>query len=132
MLAERNNEACHSRRQLSGASTESESKLLLLPFLKRSSRKEREPPGAACIRLGCGGTAYIEAMCLMVDAIQDCQVVLCRGMGWRAAQELVRRGINPLVIQDELTPRQAVQKYLAGELTPAQGFCRNTGRPRHE
>lgn len=65
----------------------------------------------------------------MVSAIEDCHVVLCRGMGWRAAQELVRSGINPLVIQDELTPQQAVEKYLAGELTPAKGFCRNTGRP---
>ncbi len=65
----------------------------------------------------------------MIAALEGCQVVLCRGMGWHAASELVRSGINPLVIQDELSPRDAVLKYIAGALKPAAGFCRITGRP---
>ncbi len=60
----------------------------------------------------------------MVKTLQDCHVVLCRGMGWRAAEELVRRGINPMVIRGELSPQEAVQHYLDGKLTPAHGFCR--------
>ncbi len=60
----------------------------------------------------------------LVRAIFDCQVVLCRGMGWRAAEELVRNGINPMVIQGELSPQDAVQHYINGTLNPADGFCR--------
>jgi predicted Fe-Mo cluster-binding NifX family protein len=65
----------------------------------------------------------------MVDALAGCQAVLCRGMGWQAAEALVRGGINPLVIQGELSPHEAVQQYIDGKLIPATGFCRNTGRP---
>jgi predicted Fe-Mo cluster-binding NifX family protein len=61
--------------------------------------------------------------------LDGCQVVLCRGMGWRAAAELVRHGINPLVIVGELSPRVAVEHYLAGTLKPAPGFCRYPNRP---
>jgi nitrogen fixation protein NifB len=60
----------------------------------------------------------------VIEALRDCQVVLCRGMGWRAAGELVRHGINPLVIEGELSPREAVEQYMAGTLKPAPGFCR--------
>ena len=60
----------------------------------------------------------------MVACLRDCHIVLCRGMGWRAAEELVRLGINPMVIQGELSPEEAVQHYIDGKLTPAHGFCR--------
>ena len=65
----------------------------------------------------------------MVAELEGCQVVLCRGMGLRAAGDLVRCGINPIVISDELSPAEAVQKYIDGALTPAAGFCRISGRP---
>ncbi len=64
----------------------------------------------------------------MLVVLDGCRVVLCRGMGWRAAEVLVRGGVNPMVIQGDLTPRQAVQQYLDGGLVPAAGFCRPTGR----
>ena len=60
----------------------------------------------------------------VIALIQDCRAVLCRGMGWRIAEELVRRGINPLVIAGDLSPRAAVEHYLAGTLKAAPGFCR--------
>lgn len=60
----------------------------------------------------------------IVAALDDCQVILCRGMGWRAASALVRGGLNPLVIQGDVSPREAVQQYLSGTLQPASGFCR--------
>ena len=60
----------------------------------------------------------------VIEALHDCQVILCRGMGWRAAGELVRHGINPLVIEGDLSPREAVEQYIAGKLKPAPGFCR--------
>jgi predicted Fe-Mo cluster-binding NifX family protein len=60
----------------------------------------------------------------IIATLDDCQVILCRGMGWRAASALVRGGLNPLVIKGEVSPRQAVQQYLSGTLQPASGFCR--------
>ncbi len=68
----------------------------------------------------------------LLDVLDGCQVVLCRGMGWRAAQELVRHGVNPIVILDQLTPDQAVEKYIWGGLTPGKGFCRPGGRLKAE
>jgi predicted Fe-Mo cluster-binding NifX family protein len=65
----------------------------------------------------------------VISMLEDCQVILCRGMGWRAATELVRHGINPLVIVGELSPRVAVEHYLAGKLKPAPGFCRRQAKP---
>ncbi len=60
----------------------------------------------------------------IIAALDDCQVVLCRGMGWRAAAAMVRGGLNPLVIKGEVSPREAVEQYLSGTLQPASGFCR--------
>ena len=60
----------------------------------------------------------------MIAALEDCRVVLCRGMGWHAATALVRRGINPLVITGDMSPREAAEQYIAGTLQPASGFCR--------
>jgi len=60
----------------------------------------------------------------MVAALQDCQVVLCGGMGWRAAEELQARGIKPLVVKFPGPPAEAVAAYLAGSLNAAVPFCR--------
>lgn len=60
----------------------------------------------------------------VIGMLVDCRAVLCRGMGWRIAEELVRHGVNPLVIAGDLSPRAAIEHYLAGTLKPAPGFCR--------
>ena len=60
----------------------------------------------------------------IVAALQDCSVVLCYGMGWRAAEDLLRNEIRPLVIDGVVSPIEAVQQFVAGSLKPASGFCR--------
>lgn len=60
----------------------------------------------------------------IVAALQDCQAVLCYGMGWRAAEDLNKHGIKPFVIDGEVTPTEAVQRFVAGKLKPASGFCK--------
>jgi predicted Fe-Mo cluster-binding NifX family protein len=60
----------------------------------------------------------------VVEALKDCTAVLCHGMGWRAAQDLNNNGITPLVIDGQVTPREAVELLIAGNLKPASGFCR--------
>jgi predicted Fe-Mo cluster-binding NifX family protein len=60
----------------------------------------------------------------VVGALQDCQALLCRGMGGRAATELQASGIRPLVFIDDLSPEQAVAELVAGTLKAASTFCR--------
>jgi predicted Fe-Mo cluster-binding NifX family protein len=59
----------------------------------------------------------------IVEALADCEVVLCHGMGWRAAAALREGGIKAYILQEELSPREAVTKYLSGELSLAEDFC---------
>jgi predicted Fe-Mo cluster-binding NifX family protein len=60
----------------------------------------------------------------IVEALRDCQVVLCGGMGWRAAQEFQANGIRAVVVDFSLSPEQAVQGLVDGTLKPNAGFCR--------
>lgn len=60
----------------------------------------------------------------IVAALRDCDVILCYGMGWRAAEDLKQNGIQAFVLQGEMSPEAAVSAYLAGELGPAGGLCR--------
>jgi predicted Fe-Mo cluster-binding NifX family protein len=59
----------------------------------------------------------------IVSALDDCAAVLCYGMGWRAAEDLRNNGIQPLVVDREATPQEAVELFAAGKLKPAGGFC---------
>lgn len=60
----------------------------------------------------------------LVEALRDCGVVLCGGMGWRAAEELQAQGIQPLVVKFPGPAAEAVAAYLAGTLNSAVPFCR--------
>jgi predicted Fe-Mo cluster-binding NifX family protein len=51
----------------------------------------------------------------MAQAIQDCEVVLCRGMGYGAYQSMQQVGIRP-VVTDEVEVDAAVQAYIEGRL----------------
>jgi predicted Fe-Mo cluster-binding NifX family protein len=60
----------------------------------------------------------------IVEALRDCRVVLCGGMGWRAAEEFQSRGIQPLVVKFPGPAAEAVAAYLAGTLPSVIPFCR--------
>jgi predicted Fe-Mo cluster-binding NifX family protein len=51
----------------------------------------------------------------MAEAIRDCQVLICRGMGAGAYQSMRQCGITP-VVTDIADMEQAVQAYIAGQL----------------
>jgi predicted Fe-Mo cluster-binding NifX family protein len=51
----------------------------------------------------------------MIGAIQDCQVLLARGMGWGARSSLKEAGIET-IITDVESIDAAVKEYLAGRL----------------
>ncbi len=61
----------------------------------------------------------------MAAILDGCSLVVCGGMGWRAAQSLEEAAIRPVIVAAAGPAAQIVTRYLAGELTPAQdGFCR--------
>ncbi|NLI16833.1 MAG: iron-molybdenum cofactor biosynthesis protein [candidate division Zixibacteria bacterium] len=49
-------------------------------------------------------------------ALGDCQIVICRGMGRRAINDLQAKGINPAIIAADITAREAVELLAAGKL----------------
>ncbi len=51
----------------------------------------------------------------MVVAIADCQVLLCRGMGWGAYESMKKAGITPIVT-DIAEIDAAAQAYLDGTI----------------
>lgn len=60
----------------------------------------------------------------IVEALRDCEAVLCYGMGWRAAEALREGGIRAFVLQQEMSPEEAVGRYILDDLPPAGDFCR--------
>jgi predicted Fe-Mo cluster-binding NifX family protein len=63
----------------------------------------------------------------VIAALRDCQVVLCGGMGGRAAEDLQASGIRPVMVDAGLSPSQAAQGFVEGTLKPGSGFCRCHG-----
>ncbi|MBC7353418.1 MAG: hypothetical protein H5U08_13745 [Thermogutta sp.] len=58
----------------------------------------------------------------IVDALRDCQIVLCGGIGRKAAQELEAVGVRPIVIQPTGSARQVVEAYLGGNIETREEF----------
>ena len=61
----------------------------------------------------------------ILQALADCDVVICAGMGGRAAEALRSAGITEIVVAAPGVADQTVAAYLAGTLPASgQGFCR--------
>lgn len=77
-------------------------------------------------RGGCRGDGHHDAPHTHTDlirALRDCDCVLCRGMGWRAARDLADAGIRAAVVAGELTPEEAARQYACGRLPSTETFC---------
>jgi len=59
----------------------------------------------------------------IINALHDCDAVLCFGMGRRAAEDLQANGIMPFIVTEEMPADEAVKAYLDGKLKPGQDFC---------
>ncbi len=57
----------------------------------------------------------------MVEAIADCQVLLCRGMGGGAYESMKQAGITPIVT-DIVKIEAAAQAYLEGSIVDHKEF----------
>ena len=61
----------------------------------------------------------------ILSSIAGCDVVICAGMGWRAAEALKQAGVREVVVTEPGPAEEKVRAYLKGEITAgAQGFCR--------
>lgn len=68
----------------------------------------------------------------IVHALHDCQAALCYGMGWKAADDLKRNGIQPVIVDRRRSPEEAVSLFVEGKLAPAnREFCAGHEGHRH-
>ena len=59
----------------------------------------------------------------IINALSDCNVVLCYGMGQGAAHDLSANNIQPFIVGEKMTAQDAVEAFLAGNLPYTQKFC---------
>jgi predicted Fe-Mo cluster-binding NifX family protein len=84
---------------------------------------EHQPHQGLTGEIDCHGTgmAAAAAHLRMVQPIQDCQVLLARGMSWSARECLLGAGIRP-ILTDLESLEEAVQAYLEGTIVDHVGF----------
>jgi predicted Fe-Mo cluster-binding NifX family protein len=51
-----------------------------------------------------------------VNALADCQAVICRGMGRRAVADLAANGIRPAITSEDVSAQEAAKLYAGGSL----------------
>jgi len=88
-----------------------------------TDRQMRPNQGEECHNGGAGGEHVCGAQGHggIVERIGDCQMVLCGGMGQRAANALQVNGISPVVVQPVGSAEETVAAFLAGKVTPLSG-----------
>jgi nitrogen fixation protein NifB len=60
----------------------------------------------------------------IVELLQNCDLVLCGGMGAGAAQALSARGIKAVIVPSSCSADEAVSRYLAGSIGETSApFC---------
>jgi predicted Fe-Mo cluster-binding NifX family protein len=57
----------------------------------------------------------------IVEALRDCNAVLCYGMAWRASEALSQGGVRPYVLGKRCAPEEAVALFVEGKLPPVSG-----------
>jgi predicted Fe-Mo cluster-binding NifX family protein len=50
------------------------------------------------------------------NALADCKVVICRGMGKRAVVDLSSKGIQPAIVAEDISAQRAAELYAEGNL----------------
>jgi predicted Fe-Mo cluster-binding NifX family protein len=72
-----------------------------------------------------GHTGQPHSHSAIVQALGDCEAVLCYGMGWRAAEDLNKNSIQSFILDSKCSPEEAVSLFLQGKLKSRDDqFCR--------
>lgn len=70
------------------------------------------------------GPALAHDHTAILSALAGCDVVICAGMGWRAAEALKQAGVREVIITGPGPVEEPVRAYLRGELTATgESFC---------
>ena len=79
--------------------------------------EEHQPHQGLTGEIDChgAGTAAAATHLRMVQPIQDCQVLLARGMSWSARECLISAGVRP-ILTDIASLDEAVKAYLDGSI----------------
>jgi predicted Fe-Mo cluster-binding NifX family protein len=78
----------------------------------------------ACDR-GSGESESSHSHAGILSALAGCNVVICAGMGWRAAEALKSAGVAEVVFTAPGLAEETVTAFLAGTLAASnQAFCR--------
>ena len=90
----------------------------------RANLPHQSGPGGTCGHEGDGwGEGHNHTA--MVAVLAGCDIVLCGGMGWRAAEALKAVGISPVSVAASGPAAEIVTAYVAGALAPApESLCR--------
>jgi predicted Fe-Mo cluster-binding NifX family protein len=89
----------------------------------RTNRMQHSRGQGACHQADGGSGPHSHAS--LVSTLAGCEIVLCAGMGRRAAEALRSSGITPVLVSASVSAEEAVAAYLAGKLPPAdESFCR--------
>ncbi len=59
----------------------------------------------------------------ILQALHDCDIVLCLGMGRRAADDLREAGIHVFALESPMPLDEAVRAFLDGKIQSSGGFC---------
>ena len=89
----------------------------------RTNEMQHSHEQETCHHAAGGGGPHSHAS--LVSTLAGCEVVLCAGMGQRAAAALRSSGIAPVLVAASASAEETVAAYLAGKLISAdQSFCR--------
>jgi predicted Fe-Mo cluster-binding NifX family protein len=95
---------------------------------KIKNREIRNNTYTAFARENCHSEAHADqphSHSAIVGALGACEAVLASGMGWRVAEDLDGKGIQPFILGTECFPEEAVSLFLGGKLQPRDDqFCR--------
>lgn len=70
------------------------------------------------------GQAGVHDHTAILSALTGCDVVICAGMGWRAAEALKQAGVRDVIVTRPGPVEEPVRAYLKGELTGrSESFC---------
>jgi predicted Fe-Mo cluster-binding NifX family protein len=88
----------------------------------RANQAHHASADAACHDHSAGSEGHNHSA--IVTALAGCEIVLCGGIGWRAAEALRAGGISPVSVSASGPAEEIVAAYAAGTLTAsADNFC---------
>ena len=59
----------------------------------------------------------------ILESLAGCDIVICAGMGWRAAEALKAGGITAVITARGGSGEEVVAAYVNGSITAGEGFC---------